>query len=284
MSNTTAWADVLGPLNERSHKPRSTGVTMVLDKCQGLNATADLLALTANYIDHWKLSFGTSALMEEALLRDKIALLTEQGILVYPGGTLAEYAILRGVGREYLRRARDLGFNGIEISDGTIHLRPEVRRDMIYRARDLGFRVVTEVGKKDPREQSPVEALTDQALADFEAGVAWVIVEAREAGKGVGVYDANGNVHEQDVDAFVFALNGHLPRLIWEAPLKHQQAHFILRFGPDVGLGNIPPCDVLALEALRAGLRFDTLRPQVERMEQEQVLALAGLPAQFVAV
>jgi phosphosulfolactate synthase len=262
-----AWAGIFTPAAERSRKPRRAGATMVIDKCLGPHATADLLATAADYLDHWKLSFGTSALLSEALVRDKVAQIRERDILVYPGGTLAEYALLRGVGPEYLRRARALGFNGVEISDGTLHLRPEVRRDMIERALDLGLTVVTEVGKKDPRQQPSAEELAEQALDDFEAGAGWVLVEARESGKGVGVYDADGGVNERDVDTLAVALNGHLPRLVWEAPLKSQQEHFIRRFGPDVSLGNIQPCDALPLEALRAGLRFDTLRLLVEALE-----------------
>jgi phosphosulfolactate synthase len=196
-------------------------------------------------------------------------------ILVYPGGTLTEYAIVRGVWQEYLRRARDLGFNGIEISDGTIQLARAARRDAIQFALDLGLTVIAEVGKKDPRRQPTAAALAEQALIDFESGAAWVIVEARESGKGVGVYGADGNVHEQDVDTLVDALDSHLEKLIWEAPLKNQQEYFILRFGADVSLGNIQPRDILALETLRAGLRFETLRPWVERLEREQPLSLA---------
>ena len=264
-----AWADVFPHLNERSSKPRTTGVTMVIDKCQGPHATADLLAMAGDYIDHWKLSFGTSALMDEALLRDKIALVRERDIVVYPGGTLTEYAIVRGACRDYARRARDLGFTSIEVSDGTIHLSPTIRRDVIHFALDLGLVVVAEVGKKDPREQPSAKALAEQALADFESGAAWVIVEARESGKGVGVYGDDGKVHERDVDIIAVALNGYLDRLIWEAPLKNQQEYFILRFGPDVCLGNIQPRDMLGLEALRAGLRFETLRPLVEKLERQ---------------
>jgi phosphosulfolactate synthase len=48
--------------------------------------------------------------------------------------------------------------------------------------------------------------------------------------------------------------------LIWEAPLKNQQQDLILRFGPNVNLGNIPHEDILALEALRQGVRGDTLQ------------------------
>ncbi len=264
-----AWSDVFTHLDERSHKPRASGVTMMIDKCQGPSATADLLAMTGDYIDHWKLSFGTSALLDEDLLRRKIEVVKEKNILVYPGGTLTEYAMVRGKWREFLRRARDLGFNGVEISDGTIHIEANARREAIQFALDLGLTVVAEVGKKDPREQPQAEGLAELALADFESGASWVIVEARESGKGVGIYGADGSVHEQDVDIITTALNSHLGRLIWEAPLKNQQEYFILRFGPDVSLGNIQPRDVLGVEALRAGLRFETLQPLVEQMARE---------------
>ena len=48
------------------------------------------------------------------------------------------------------------------------------------------------------------------------------------------------------------------PRLIWEAPLRSQQAYLVCRFGANVSLGNIRPQECLALEALRCGLRFET--------------------------
>ena len=270
-----AWSEVFTHLDERSRKPRTVGATMVIDKCQGLTNMADLLALTGDFVDHWKLSFGTSALLDEDVLRKKIALGRDQGLLVYPGGTLTEYSVLKGVYPEFIRRARELGFNGVEISDGTIHLPPDIRRDLIRFALDFGLTVVSEVGKKDPREQPTAEKLAEQALADFEDGASWVIVEARESGKGVGVYGKEGEVHEADVNTIVNALNSHLGRLIWEAPLKNQQEYLILRFGPDVGLGNIQPREVLATEALRAGLRFETLQPLVEKMEREEGLSLA---------
>jgi len=45
---------------------------------------------------------------------------------------------------------------------------------------------------------------------------------------------------------------------MWEAPLKAQQALFIQLLGYNVNLGNIATNEVLALEALRLGLRGDT--------------------------
>ena len=83
-----AWQDLIGdPLADRSVKPRRDGRTMVIDKGLGLGPTGDLLEIASEYIDYWKLPFGTSALYPEDLLRDKIALIRRYGVYVYPGGT-----------------------------------------------------------------------------------------------------------------------------------------------------------------------------------------------------
>jgi phosphosulfolactate synthase (CoM biosynthesis protein A) len=47
---------------------------------------------------------------------------------------------------------------------------------------------------------------------------------------------------------------------MWEAPLPSQQSALILRGGPNVNLGNVKPNDVLGLETMRCGLRFETFR------------------------
>ncbi len=264
---TKAWELVFGDLNRKKQKPRPTGITMVLDKCQGVQAVADLLPLSGDYIDHWKFSFGTSTLLSEDVLHKKISLLKELDIVVYPGGTLAEYAIVKGVCREYMRHAQKIGFNGIEISDGTIFLSSAARRDAIIYASDLGLTVIAEVGKKDPTRQPTAEEMAEQAFTDFESGAEWVIIEARESGKGYGVFNADGTVNEDDVETIAEILGDHLDHLIWEAPLKNQQEYFIIRFGPEVCLGNIKPPDVLGLETMRIGLRFETFRKVVEELE-----------------
>ena len=266
---TKAWKSVFPELAARSRKPRTRGVTMLLDKCQGPAATQDLLTMSGDYIDFWKLSYGTSALLDEDFLREKIKNIRDHGVAVNPGGTLAEYAIMRGVCREYVRHTKDLGFNAIEISDGTIDIPADARRDTIRYACDVGLTVLSEVGKKDPKEQPPTERLAEQAIADFEAGASWVIVDARESGRGVGVFDADGSVREKSLDTMVDILKDHLDKMIWETPLKKQQEYFILRFGPHVGLGNIQPRDVLGVEAMRTGIRFETFRAFAEKLLEE---------------
>lgn len=272
---TKAYESIFPELAIRARKPRTRGMTMLLDKCQGPSATKDLLTMSGDYIDFWKLSYGTSALLDDRFLRDKIQMIRDHGVMVHPGGTLAEYAIMRGVCREYVQHAKDLGFTAVEISDGTIDVSAETRRDAIRYGLDVGLTVISEVGKKDPREQPPPEKLAEQAIADFEEGVSWVIVDARESGRGVGIFDADGSVREDCLDVMVDMLGDHLHKMIWETPLKKQQEYFILRFGPHVGLGNIQPRDVLSVESMRTGIRFETLRAFAEKLLQEMQQAQA---------
>lgn len=232
---------------------------MIIDKGLGLGETRDLLVLAGQYIDIVKISFGTSVLYSEQVLRDKIALIRSFGVDACPGGTLLEIAIIQGKVDAYLDRARELGFSFVEVSDGTITMAPAVRRDTIRRALAAGFTVLTEVGKKDPKENPGPLALRRQVEADLAEGVQAVIIEARESGKGVGIYGADGSVNGADLEEIAAGLPEPLA-LMWEAPLKNQQLALIKRFGPNVSLGNIPPADVLALEALRVGLRGDTLK------------------------
>jgi phosphosulfolactate synthase len=264
-----AYESIFPELAIRGRKPRTRGVTMLLDKCQGPSATQDLLKMSGDYIDFWKMSYGTSALLDDRFLREKIQTIRDHGVMVHPGGTLAEYAIMRGVCHEYVRHAKDLGFTAVEISDGTIDVSPDTRRDAIRYALDIGLTVISEVGKKDPKEQPAPEKLAEQAIGDFEAGVSWVIVDARESGRGVGIFDADGVVREEALDSMVDILKDHLDNMIWETPLKKQQEYFVLRFGPNVGLGNIQPRDILSVESLRTGIRFETFRAFAEKLLQE---------------
>jgi len=54
---------------------------------------------------------------------------------------------------------------------------------------------------------------------------------------------------------------------MWEAPRSSQQAQLVLRFGPNVSLGNVRPRDVLGLEALRRGLRYESCRQYLPQLE-----------------
>jgi phosphosulfolactate synthase len=264
------WQGVWGldaAVDRRLQRPRERGITMVIDTGLGRMETADVLDLAAPHIDHWKFAFGTSALMSLPLLRQKLELLAEHDVLTYPGGTLLEAAIVQQHCRVYMRRARELGFRAVEISDGTISLPPDRRKRVIACACDAGLVAITEVGKKDPAQQPDAATLAEQALKDIEWGAAWVIVEARESGCGIGIYDDSGALRGDFLEEVTRRVGPAIDRLIWEAPRKDQQAALVGRFGANVNLGNIATRETLALEALRSGLRYETL-VQIAKREQ----------------
>lgn len=255
-----AWEKVVQmPVEGRSTKPRESGLTMVIDKGMGYGRLEDLIEVAGEYIDIIKLTFGTSAFYDEDFLRKKNEFITASHIDVMPGGTFFEVAVWQKTLDNYLERARELGFSAVEVSDGTIEMDLKTREEAIEKSLEMGFKVITEVGKKDPREVLPISMVHRIIKEDMENGAFKVIVEAREAGKGVGIFDQEGNIKEEEVDHIIAGIED-MSSLIWEAPLKNQQQALILRLGANVNLGNIPPDEVLALEALREGVRGDTLR------------------------
>lgn len=250
-------------------KPRRSGLTMVIDKGLGPAAMADLLAMGAHHVDLLKLGFGTSLLYPPGILEDKIALAHRYGVAVYPGGTLLELAELQGQADAWLDRACRLGFNVVEVSDGTIRLSARRRRELIQAAASRGLKVISEIGKKVRGSRADVLLVREQVAADVEAGAQWVIIEGRDSGEGVGIYDEGGRPDSALVEGIVTSLAD--PNvLIWEAPRVSQQQSLILQIGPQVNLGNIQPSDITALAATRAGLRGDTFRLYVERIAEER--------------
>ncbi|HBV98728.1 MAG: phosphosulfolactate synthase [Peptococcaceae bacterium BICA1-7] len=260
LNNSIIWRDVIKyPLGDRNCKPRTQGLTMIIDKGMGLAETKDLLNIAGGHIDFIKLAFGTSALYNNNVLPEKIELARSQGIDIYPGGTFLEVALIQDRLEEFYQLCKSLGFTCVEVSDGTINLEREVRERAISRASDMGFLVLTEVGKKDVNDQTPVEEFAAQIKSDLKNGAFKVILEGRETGANVGLYDENGNFIKDDLERLLGEIED--PRIImWEAPNKDQQLELISRFGPNVNLGNIPTREVLALEALRVGLRSDSFR------------------------
>ena len=247
------------PDKARLSKPRAIGLTMVMDKGLGLSETAELLSVAGGFIDYIKLAFGTSALYPGQILRDKVSLIRSWGIHVYPGGTFLEIASIQQQIAGFLEKCRELGFSAIEVSDGTISLTPDERTEIILKAKSMGYHVLSEVGKKSPMESPRVEEIVSQVNSDLTAGADHVILEARESGKGIGIFDENGDIRNEFFRNLAHDLRDN-PGIIWEAPLKNQQLELIRALGTNVNLGNIPPGEVLALEALRVGLRSDTLK------------------------
>jgi phosphosulfolactate synthase len=240
-------------LPPRSSKPRRAGVTHVLDKGVPMAELEPLLEVVAPHVDVWKLGWGTAYL--DPKVGEKVALLARHEILACVGGTLLEVAWAQGRAAACLEWAGELGFPCVEVSNGAVGMPVADKRRLITRSAGR-FTVLAEVGAKDPRVPVSAAAWAAEMAGDLEAGATWVVAEGRESGT-VGLYAPDGSVREDVVDAVARAVGHRL--IVFEAPRKHQQAWFIRRFGADVGLGNVAAPEVLGVEALRLGLRADTV-------------------------
>jgi phosphosulfolactate synthase len=240
-------------LPPRSSKPRRAGLTHVLDKGVPVAELEPLLEVVARHVDVWKLGWGTAYLDQG--VREKVAVLARHDIVACVGGTLLEVAWAQGKAAACLEWAGELGFPGVEVSNGAVGM-PVADKRRLIAAAARRFTVLAEVGAKDPDAPVSAAAWAAEMAGDLEAGASWAVAEGRESGT-VGLYAPDGSVREDVVDAVVGAVGQRL--IVFEAPHKHQQAWFIRRFGPDVGLGNVVPAEVLGLEALRLGLRADTV-------------------------
>ena len=241
-------------LPERSGKPRSGGVTHVIDR--GLSAAEidGMIEVAGEFIDIVKLGWGTA--LATGNLELKLERYRRHGIPVVLGGTLTELAIHRGRLDELIAWVHELGLEHFEISDGTIALEHERKLELIERlARE--FTVLSEVGSKDDTGAiTPPYVWVEQMRAELAAGAWKVIAEGREAGTA-GIFRPSGEVREGLIGEIVHEI---APReIMFDAPRKDQQVWFVRRFGPEVNLSNIPAGEVLALETLRLGLRSDTL-------------------------
>jgi phosphosulfolactate synthase len=225
----------------------------VIDRGLSVSEVDSLLEVAGECVDVVKLGWGTA--LVSANLKPKLARYEAHGIPVVLGGTLTELAIRQGRIEGLVAWLRELGLRHVEISDGTIPLEGELKRELIERlARD--FTVLAEVGSKDVDFIMAPYVWVEQIERDLRAGAWKVIAEARESGNA-GIYRADGEVRTGLIDEIAHEVDPG--RLIFEAPKRTQQVWLLKRFGSECNLGNIAPDDVLSLETLRLGLRSDTV-------------------------
>jgi phosphosulfolactate synthase len=243
-------------LPRRATKPRTTGLTMVIDGGLPLGHFRDLIELGGEYIDFVKFGWGTSVLTN--CIEGKIDVLKAHGVDFYFGGTLFEKFMLQGRVDDFRRFCHEYGCQHAEVSNGTVDI-SNTEKASYVRKLAADFTVVSEVGFKDSdrSQQLPPSAWVDAIREDLEAGAELVTMEARESGTS-GICRPDGELRYGLVED---VLTSGVPadKLLWEAPNTELQTYLIKRLGSDVNLGNVPATGVIGLETLRLGLRSDTL-------------------------
>lgn len=236
----------------RDSKPRSNGLTMVMDKGLSVRETEDMISVAGQYIDLVKFGFGTALVSPN--VKEKISILKNAGIKPYLGGTLFEAFVVRNMFADFQKLVDRLELELVEVSDGTLEMEHADKCNFI---KELAKQVtvISEVGSKQAGVVIPNDKWVSMMKDELSAGSWKVIAEAREGGN-IGIYNADHTANTELIESI--ASNVVMENVLWEAPLKNQQAWFIKHMGANVNLGNIAPNEVIALEALRVGLRGDT--------------------------
>jgi phosphosulfolactate synthase len=240
-------------LPERTAKPRESGLTHVLDKGYSLEQVRQFLEVSGAYVDIVKLGWGTAVVTPN--VKEKIALYQSFGIPVCFGGTFFEVCLRQGKFDEFLALVDECGMECVEISDGTVAMDQDDKL-AILRKLSKRYKVLSEVGSKDEAVVITPSTWIDSIKRELEAGAWKVITEGRESGT-VGIYRPTGDVKDGLLEEIRESFD--ITQLLFEAPIKKQQAWFITQFGTNVNLGNIPPEEVISVETLRVGVRGDTL-------------------------
>jgi phosphosulfolactate synthase len=244
--------NVLPFLPERTAKPRNSGLTMVMDKGLSIREAEDFVSVGSEYTDFVKLGFGTSLITPG--FDKKIQIYKKAEVIPYFGGTLFEAFIIRNMFDEYLDFLDKYEVGLVEVSDGSYDIEHGKKLDYISRLAER-FTVISEVGSKKADVVYSPEEWVFMMKSELNAGSIKVIAEARESGT-TGIYNEDGSINKKIINAI--SEHVKLENVLWEAPLKSQQAWFIKHFGANVNLGNIAPAEIIPLESLRLGLRGDT--------------------------
>lgn len=251
--NQRAFASIA--IQERPGKPRTSGLTMVIDYGMGLIRQEDLLKTIGPYIDLAKIRVGSAALYEDSSLRSKIALYNQYSVSVFPGGQFLEYAISQGRMHEYFAEVKNYGFPLVEVSNNRLEISPQEKVEIIQTAIDrYGLKVLAETGSKV--EATSVEELIMDIQRNLNAGAWKVLVEAYE-------FFHDGKFQDEIVNQISKVIDPQV--LIFEVPTRHTKGvdihgrystltWLVQNLGVLVNIGNVDPEEVLQLEGLRRNL------------------------------
>lgn len=248
-------------LPERPPAPRTVGMNGIMDTGLPLGMFCDIIDSLGSHIDWVKFGWMT-VVPGPKLVWSKIQYLNAKGIRWSFGGTLFERLFIEQGGDlgDFIEFCQAWGCQTVEVSSGTYgDFIPPYRVGLAIRELSKHFIVWAEIGSKDVKRaavQMPPQWV-DQVRLALRSGADMVICESRESGTA-GMTDKDGNLRWEIVEAIEEA--GIDPaKLIFEAGQRRHQDLFIERFGGlAVNLGNLNPLDVISVETLRLGIRFDT--------------------------
>jgi phosphosulfolactate synthase len=213
-----------------------------------------------------KISMACWMIADERVIRSKIARAKAHNVATVTGGGPFEIAVAQGQLPAYLDLCADFGVTRIECGEGFTDMALPASQ-VAAMAKQRGLEIQFELGKKHSGAfQTRVFAeLIDQGRRWLDAGAVELVVEARESARGVGLFDAEGNLNRTLADRFTDAFG--IRTVTFEAPNKASQFALLDHFGPQVRLSNVRLEELLRVEIYRRGLHSDAfcksnLRPR----------------------
>ncbi|MBI2985697.1 MAG: phosphosulfolactate synthase [Deltaproteobacteria bacterium] len=259
-------------LPQRSEKPRKKGLTMVLDRAW-VGAGSSIVAAYKDYIDLVK-STAQCLWVDEKIIQKNMKAYRRLGIDVQIGGIPYEIAVLEGKQKEYMKRAKMLGSNVVEVESHAAGLTLEQMKTEVKRLKKDGFKVVGEVGAKwadhDETRPSRDAIYVDKVVAKMsellEVGADHVYWEGMVVRALLGNRLENQAGQEQFLKVAKAVGQERIIFEMWSArgnPNTPLWAWLVKHLGPDVNLANINLQDVSQLESIRRGCSFDPGHPYV---------------------
>jgi phosphosulfolactate synthase (CoM biosynthesis protein A) len=248
-------------VNHRPGKPRERGITEIRGPYydpMGPRILRDILETMGRYVDIYKFSGGSFALMPEDAVRELIDTCHEFDVQVSTGGFI-EHVLVRDHGHVegYLTEAADLGFDVVEVSSGFLAIDVEDMVRLTELVQDHGLKAKPEInvqfgaGGASSVEELEGEAAIDPASAieeaerHLEAGAYKIMVESE--GITEQVRDWRTDV------AFEIANEVGIEQCVFEAADPPVFEWYIKNFGPNVNLF-IDSSQIVECECMRSGL------------------------------
>ncbi|WP_132058629.1 phosphosulfolactate synthase [Halorussus amylolyticus] len=248
-------------VNERESKPRDTGITEIRGPYydpMGPRELRDILDTMGEYVDIYKFSGGSFALMPEEAVTELIEICHDHDVQVSTGGFIENVLVRDHDNVErYVEEAGALGFDIVEISSGFIAIGTDDLVALTELVQDHGLKPKPEInvqfgaGGASSVEDLESEEAIDPASAvreaqrHLDAGAYKIMVESE------GITE---QVREWRTDvAFTIANEVGIENCVFEAADPDVFEWYIKNFGPEVNLF-VDNSQIVELECMRSGL------------------------------
>ncbi len=274
------FQDQLDRDSQRTVKPRSTGITMVL-VFDVANQGPEYIKPYQELVDRVKL-LDTLWHHDINIVENAIRDYRNMNIDVAMGGTQFEIAKAQGKMKEYFELLKKIGINEVEVENHASGATIEEVNDEIKMAKDAGFIVVGELGKKwawqDPTRKSRdliyTDIVVDQTNSMLEAGADYIYWEGMVVRNLIGTQLENKEGQQQFLNVIEQVNSDKMIFEIWDG--RGMSNHPIISWlvkelGPNVNLANIFPNDVKWVEWIRHGIIYEMDHPYMRWSQDKSV-------------